>query len=95
MALELKVREVRAAVDAFSEDQVALTEYMHATRVAKEDAERDLATAKAQKEAVRNDWQRKLQDRRKEVLQFSRVPFKLFRSPVHRAGSELLLSIRL
>ena len=62
-----KVREARAALDAFTEDHVVLTSHMHMARFAQEAAERDLAAAKAQREAVRSDWQRKLQDCRKEV----------------------------
>lgn len=67
MAQDLKVREGREALGAFAEDRVVLTEHMHAARAAREDADRSLATTKAQKEAVRSDWARKLQDRRKEV----------------------------
>lgn len=62
-----KVREARAALDAFTEDHVVLTSHMHMARFAREAAERDLAAAKAQREAVRSDWQRKLQDCRREV----------------------------
>ncbi len=67
MAQDLKAREMREALDAFMEDHAVLTEHMHATRAAREEAERDLATTKAQRDAVRSDWARKLQDRRKEV----------------------------
>jgi hypothetical protein len=70
MAQDLKVREGREALGAFAEDHVVLTEHMHAARAAREDADRSLATTKAQKEAVRSDWARKLQDRRKEVRHF-------------------------
>ncbi len=61
------MKEARAALDAFAEDHVVLTSHMHMTRFAREATERDLAAAKAQREAVRSDWQRKLQDCRKEV----------------------------
>lgn len=67
IALDLKVREAREALDAFAEDHAAMMEHRQATRSAQEDAERNLATTRAQKESVRSDWARKLQDRRKEV----------------------------
>lgn len=91
-ALDLKVREARTAVDAFTEDHVALTEHMHAARAAREDAERDLAAAKAQKEAVAHDWQRKLQDRRKEVLSLSCCLCR-YRSDVYAIGLDHHLHI--
>ena len=62
-----KVKDARAALDAFAEDHVVLTAHMHMARVARENTERDLAAVKAQREAVRADWQHKLQDCRKEV----------------------------
>ena len=62
-----KGREARVALEAFTEDHVVLTSHMHMARFAREATERDLAAAKAQREAVRSDWQRKLQDCRKEV----------------------------
>ena len=62
-----KVKEAKEALDAFAEDHVVLTSHMHMARFSRENAERDLAAVKAQREAVRSDWQRKLQDCRKEV----------------------------
>ena len=62
-----KVKGAKEAQDAFAEDQAVLTSHMHMVRFAREAAERDLAAAKGQREAVRSDWQRKLQDCRKEV----------------------------
>lgn len=62
-----KVKEAKEALDAFAEDHAVLTSHMHMMRFARENAERDLAAIKAQREAVRSDWQRKLQDCRKEV----------------------------
>ncbi len=67
MAQDLRLREGREALGAFGEDHAVLTEHMHAARAAREDADRTLAVTKAQKEAVRSDWARKLQDRRKEA----------------------------
>lgn len=67
MAQDLKAREMHEALEAFMEDHAVLTEHMHAARAAREETERDLATTKGQKDAVRSDWARKLQDRRKEV----------------------------
>lgn len=61
------MQEARAALDAFAEDHVTLTSHMHMSRFARENTERDLAAVKAQREAVRSDWLRKLQDCRKEV----------------------------
>ena len=40
---------------------------MHVSRVAREDAERQLAADRATAEGMRADWQRKLEERRKEV----------------------------
>jgi hypothetical protein len=40
---------------------------MHVSRVAREDAERQLAADRATAEGMRTDWQRKLEERRKEV----------------------------
>ena len=62
-----KVKEARAALDAFAEDHAVLISHMHMARVARENTERDLAAVKVQREAVRADWQHKLQDCRKEV----------------------------
>ena len=67
MAQDLRAREMREALGAFTEDHAVLTEHMHAARAAREDAERDVAATKAQRDTVRSDWARKLQDRRKEV----------------------------
>ncbi|CAL5218617.1 g317 [Coccomyxa viridis] len=62
-----KVKAAKEALDAFAEDHVVLTSHMHMARFSRENTERDLAAVKAQREAVRTDWQRKLQDCRKEV----------------------------
>lgn len=62
-----KVKGAEDAMDAFAEDHVVLTAHMHMARFSRENTERDLAAVKAQREAVRSDWQRKLQDCRKEV----------------------------
>jgi hypothetical protein len=40
---------------------------MHVSRVAREDAERQLAADRATAEGMRTDWQRKLEERRKEA----------------------------
>lgn len=52
----------------YGEDRAALTEYGHAARAAREDAERDLETAREGRASMRSDWHHKLADRRKEVL---------------------------
>ncbi len=62
-----KVKAAKEALDAFAEDHVVLTSHMHMARFSRENTERDLAAVKVQREAVRSDWQRKLQDCRKEV----------------------------
>lgn len=50
-----------------NETRWCLADEMHVERAAREDAERQLAADKALVENMRADWQRKLQERRKEV----------------------------
>ena len=63
-----KVKAAKEALDAFAEDHVVLTSHMHMARFSRENTERDLAAVKVQARGrCRSDWQRKLQDCRKEV----------------------------
>ena len=49
------------------DDLATLTAHMNEMRAAKEFAERDLAKTKRMLEETRNDWQKKLRERRREV----------------------------
>ena len=64
---EQQMREARALSKDADDDHTALTKHMHETRVAREEAERELASTVAMFDQVREDWRRKLKDRRKEV----------------------------
>ena len=89
-----KVKGAKDAMDAFAEDHVVLTSHMHMARFSRENTERDLAAVKAQREAVRSDWQRKLQDCRKEVL--SPPMFRLTRGfdiPAHGKHTTALIPV--
>ncbi len=61
------MRDASAAGGHYAEDRLALTGYGHAARAAREDAERDLDTAREARASMRSDWHHKLADRRKEV----------------------------
>ncbi len=65
--MELKVRAAHEQGAWCAEDLKALTDAMHEERAAREEAERQLAAGRAVVDGLREDWQRKLRDRRKEV----------------------------
>ena len=66
-ALAQQVAKARAMREGFAEDLMTMAGHAADVRADKEAAESALATAKAQYEGSRNDWKRKLQDRRKKV----------------------------
>lgn len=65
--MELKVRAAHEQSAASGEDLKSLMDAAHSERAAREEAERALAADTVVVDGLKEDWQRKLRDRRKEV----------------------------
>lgn len=66
--MSLAVRHARELKEDSAEDLAALTAALHEHRATREEAETRLAHERQVSEGIRSDWERKLADRRKEVI---------------------------
>lgn len=71
-ASQHRMHTIRDTCNAIKEDIHTLTQYYHEVHAAKEASEKQLGLAVATLDQSRNDWQRKLRDKRKEVHQIEK-----------------------
>ncbi len=67
MAIDQKVRTKQDSKSNCLDDFTSLSEHYNTTRAAKEVAEKELAKVRRQVEEARQDWQKKIRERRREV----------------------------